>query len=322
MILDYSNKWNTGDIITVKFLNGTARLHDRVIEVLKEWEDLTNIKFRVNDTGPSSVRVKFNNGRNDSSIGTDALTVQDDIETVSFNIIHADSAKDELRQVVLHEFGHVLGLVHEHSHPDCDIEFNIAAANRYFKSVYGFSEADVERNLFRKYLHNQVRCPAFDEKSIMMYNIPPECTKNNKEYMEATDLSTLDRSFIPLLYPENEDEPEVILPDNEFEFTISAEEKEKLFKIETAEKERYTFKVKSDQNVGLSVFCFDKEGEKNGYINFYKFSDFGMNTLGKDTAIQLTEYNTIERPIVNEYYLRVNLFDSDSSSGVIKVIAE
>ena len=47
----------------------------------------------------------------------DALTIPKDQPTVNFGWLRHDSPYEEIRRVVLHEFGHVLGLVHEHQIP-------------------------------------------------------------------------------------------------------------------------------------------------------------------------------------------------------------
>ena len=36
---------------------------------------------------------------------------------MNYGWIDADSPEEELRSVVLHEFGHALGLIHEHQNP-------------------------------------------------------------------------------------------------------------------------------------------------------------------------------------------------------------
>jgi hypothetical protein len=35
-----------------------------------------------------------------------------------------DAARDKMQADVLHEFGHALGLVHEHKHPQCKAKWN------------------------------------------------------------------------------------------------------------------------------------------------------------------------------------------------------
>jgi len=323
MILDFANKWNTGDILTVNFLNGTGKLHDKVIEVINEWEQLINIKFLADDSDNAKIRVRFNGGKNDSKIGTDALTEPAENETMSFASIHADSDPVELRYYVLHEFGHALGLVHEHFHPDADIQFNVPETIKHFQRLSGFSEADVKQNLLRKYLVNQVYCSRFDEHSLMMYNIPAICTLDGKEYKESKDLTDIDKEFISLVYPQNESIPAEISPDAETEFEISNLYEEKIFQIiiVPAEEKRYTFSVESDEVTALSLFRYEDEGDRNGYVDYIKPIDEDVSTAGKIASIELTEFNTKTRPNINEYYLRVKQVNSDSTSGIIRVSA-
>ena len=43
---------------------------------------------------------------------------------MNYGWLTPDSDDDELRRVVLHEFGHALGLIHEHQNPEGGIEWN------------------------------------------------------------------------------------------------------------------------------------------------------------------------------------------------------
>ena len=52
---------------------------------------------------------------------------------------------DKFKSIVIHEFGHALGLAHEHQHPvaDCFPQFNLIA----IKQAYEWSDKDVDENL-------------------------------------------------------------------------------------------------------------------------------------------------------------------------------
>ncbi|MCI0450595.1 MAG: hypothetical protein L0Y79_12580 [Chlorobi bacterium] len=166
MILDFANKWKPGDVLGVSFLNGSPKLHEKVAEVAKTWENYANIKFDFTGNSRNVIRIRFNAGKNDSKIGTDALTFPAEEETMCYAYIHENSSEPEIKRVVLHEFGHALGLIHEHFHPYSGINFDRENTIKHFMSASGFSEADVEKNVLRTYCINQLSSTEFDPNSI------------------------------------------------------------------------------------------------------------------------------------------------------------
>ncbi|HKG84980.1 MAG TPA: hypothetical protein VKB16_17765, partial [Beijerinckiaceae bacterium] len=52
---------------------------------------------------------------------------------------------------VLHEFGHVLGLRHEHHHPASGIVWNKPVVYRELRQQFGWSKAMVDSNIFERF---------------------------------------------------------------------------------------------------------------------------------------------------------------------------
>jgi hypothetical protein len=46
------------------------------------------------------------------------------------------------RRVVLHEFGHVLGLQHEHQNPNAGIKWKLKAVEDYYVNTVGWTNTD------------------------------------------------------------------------------------------------------------------------------------------------------------------------------------
>jgi hypothetical protein len=103
---------------------------------------------------------------------------------------------------VLHEFGHALGLIHEHQNPDARIRWNKEAVyqelgappNRWPRSV-------VDDNLFKPWEASETNSTRFDLASIMIYPIPARWTIDGFATRANTQLSATDREFIARVYP-------------------------------------------------------------------------------------------------------------------------
>ena len=121
---------------------------------------------------------------------------------MNFGWLTQDSSPDEVSRVVLHEFGHALGCVHEHQNPAGGIQWNRAAVYEYYGGPpNNWSTAEIEHNIFQTYdedltVHTQV-----DPESIMMYPIPRDFTLDRFETELNTQLSPIDEEFIRRAYP-------------------------------------------------------------------------------------------------------------------------
>ncbi len=76
----------------------------------------------------ADIRVAFQQGNGSwSYLGTVCRQIRVDQPTMNYGWLTPDSTDDELRRVVLHEFGHALGLIHEHQSPNRPISWSRAA---------------------------------------------------------------------------------------------------------------------------------------------------------------------------------------------------
>lgn len=169
-----ASMWDNGSEITVRFLEGTQQLQQRVQRVAKQWEQVANINFSFVDEGPANIRIAFAQGAGSwSYLGTQCRSIPADQPTMNYGWLTDESDDDEVRRVVLHEFGHALGLIHEHQNPKKPIQWNRAAVNADLGGPpNNLDDATIENNIFKKYAPGETDGTEVDIASIMMYPIP------------------------------------------------------------------------------------------------------------------------------------------------------
>lgn len=197
-----ATKWEPGDIITARFFGGSAALQKRVRDLAREWEQYANLTLSFVDAGPALIRIAFVQGNGSwSYIGTDCKRIADDRPTMNYGWLTDASTDDEVRRVVLHEFGHAIGLIHEHQNPTGGIRWNKPAVIHDLSGPpNNWSPATIENNMFRKY--DDVVASQVDSTSIMMYPIPASWTEGG--YFSAglnSGLSDTDKQMAGEIYP-------------------------------------------------------------------------------------------------------------------------
>jgi serralysin len=200
-------RWQTGTQIRVSFLEGDPSLQARVRAVAEEWvgPSMANLdlRFAENSDQQGDVRIAFVQGDGSwSYLGTVAHDISAGDPTMNYGWLTPDSPDDELRRVVLHEFGHALGLIHEHQNPDHPISWNRAAVIADLSGPpNNWDEETIENNIFKRYDPAQLTTTKVDPESIMMYPIPASWTTDGFSVDLNRELSSTDVDFIKKAYP-------------------------------------------------------------------------------------------------------------------------
>ncbi len=161
--------------------------------VRKRLQPIVGLKFVFVNRG-GDVRISFNPyGGSYSLVGTDCIK-SDEESTMNFGWLDAGT--------IMHEFGHVLGLIHEHQNPKGGgIKWDESKVYEWAKQTQGWDHETTYHNIIERYDVNQLNASKFDPKSIMLYFFPPQLTVNNKGTNNNHRLSSEDVIYISKMYP-------------------------------------------------------------------------------------------------------------------------
>lgn len=194
--------WNPGTTIKVKFLTGSKKIRTSVLNHAKEWEKYANLKFQVVETGNADIRILIgrNNGHS-SYIGTVARNIDISEETMNLDSADLGTNMADWKGTVLHEFGHAIGLLHEHSSPISGIQWNKEKMYKIYLKEQGWDKEMVDYQVFRTLNSSYTNGSKYDPKSIMHYPIYPEETLDGYAVGWNNVLSKGDIEIVKALYP-------------------------------------------------------------------------------------------------------------------------
>lgn len=199
--------WDPGQKIPVYLepTGSTPELRMKVINFAREWEEHANIKFEIVEKREAAlIRVGFEKGQGHfSMIGRNVYWAAPFPFINTMNFDNVDTYPDaHLKAVVLHEFGHALGFVHEHQSPAAGINWDKQKVYAYFALPPNeWPKEKVDVNIFYKYSKTITNYSAYDKHSIMHYHIPPYLTTDGTSAPQNLELSATDKMYSRLLYP-------------------------------------------------------------------------------------------------------------------------
>jgi len=197
--------WENGRTLKLKFLDGLPAVQAKVQAIAKEWEALANLKLEFVSSGSAQIRISFaEEGFSWSTVGTDALTVATSKPTMNYGWLEPGTSLREYQRVVRHEFGHALGMIHEHQNPAAlgQIPWDKPKVYAYY-AQQGWSQEDVDFNIFELYSEDSTNHSAFDPTSIMEYAVPDSLTIGSYAIGWNTEFSATDIEFMRRQYPRN-----------------------------------------------------------------------------------------------------------------------
>lgn len=187
--------------LSVWFMDDDGNMEDEVFSILKEWTNSSGVRFtRAFSKNASDIRVTFRQSGWWSYIGTASKDRSIDSATLCLDSLYRWD-QIERKSVILHEFGHSLGLIHEHQSKSFKYKWNKDSLYAYYKKTYNVKPAWVDDNVISVYdAPDGLYCEQ-DLKSIMIYQIPKGLLEDpNMEIKEPLDLSPMDKKYIKLFY--------------------------------------------------------------------------------------------------------------------------
>ncbi len=182
--------WMNGSTLRVRLMSGTATQKANARTQAGWWEQVANLKFVFDDALDADIRITFDPDDGAwSYVGTDCRSIPANQATMNLGFEDSGTAA--------HEFGHAIGLAHEHQNPAGGIQWNEPLVLQALSGSPNFwNEATIRHNVLLKYAADQINGTAFDPKSIMLYFFPASWTLNGIG-TEANDvLSEVDKQFI------------------------------------------------------------------------------------------------------------------------------
>lgn len=212
--------------LRVCFFEGSQELREVVANVAKEWmaeDNAVRLDFgkpgkrrtcQPENGKEMQIRVSFSQDGYWSQVGQNSVVFVDQKEP-SLNLggfmnVAPDQLSDYEIGTIRHEFGHALGIEHEHQNPKggCDNEYNWDQIYSYLEGPpNNWTKETIDWNL-RQAAGEDLQTTKFDKDSNMLYQFPAEFYKKgakSKCFVSTpnSQISAGDRALLARMYPAN-----------------------------------------------------------------------------------------------------------------------
>jgi hypothetical protein len=189
-IIVFRKLWINESKLHVRFMGGTPAQQAITKEQAQWWAQHANLTFEFDNARNAEIRIAYDASDGAwSFIGTDAASIPPNQPTMNLGFLDGGTPA--------HEFGHAIGLAHEHQNPAGGIEWNEEVVLRNLMGPpNNWTPDQIRHNVLNKYSADQIRGTVFDGDSIMLYFFPGTWVKSGKGTKANDVLSKLDKEFI------------------------------------------------------------------------------------------------------------------------------
>ena len=300
-IAPIGKSWMNGSTLRVRFIDGTTGEKATAREQAGWWAKVANLKFDFNNANDAEIRITFDpNDGAWSYVGTDCRGIPLNQATMNLGFLDGGTAA--------HEFGHAIGLAHEHQNPAGGIQWNEQVVIREAaKSPNFWDEETTRHNILRKYSANQINGTAFDPDSIMLYFFPSSWTLNGIGTTANDVLSQIDKDFIAgaKMYPKTG--PTV---SDATELKVNAQKRTQASIGKVGEEDLYKFTAASD-----GLYVIDTRGPTDVVMKLFgPNSETALIAEDDDSGID-TNARIATSLIAGEYFVQVRHYNRASGMG-------
>jgi Astacin (Peptidase family M12A) len=293
--------WMNGSTLHVRFVGGTPAQRANAQKQAGWWEAVANLKFVFDDSPQAEIRITFD--ANDgawSYVGTDAKGIP--LNEATMNLGFEDGG------TAAHEFGHAIGLAHEHQNPQGGIQWNEPVVIREMaKSPNFWDEATTRHNILKRYTADQINGTNFDPDSIMLYFFPAEWTLNNIATKANHLLSSVDKSFIAgaKMYPRNGPTPSTATP-----LTVNARQRTSASIGKFGEEDLFTFNA-----AVTGTYVIDTQGPTDVVMKLFGPDSETLLIAEDDDSGLGTNARIAQRLVAGTYWVQVRHYNRATGQG-------